>query len=73
LDREAQAHEVAIGDDHMAGVMRGMADRDDSEAAAVEWMGRVGHLDLFRLGRWRLLEGGIKLLGRSTGSATRPC
>jgi hypothetical protein len=49
----------------VAGTLRRMADRDDREAPSVERVGRVGHLDHFGLGRW-VLEGGIKLLSRST-------
>ncbi len=64
MDREAQPHEVPIGHDDVARTLRGMADRDDSEAAPVERMGRVGYLDLLRLGRQWLLEGGIKLWTR---------
>jgi hypothetical protein len=66
LDGEAKAHEVAIGHDDMAGVLRRMADRQDFEASAEQRMRRIGYLDLVgRLIR-RVLELGIVLLSRLT-------
>jgi hypothetical protein len=66
LDRDAQAHEAAVGHDDVAGALGRMADRQDREAAAVQRMGGVGHLDLFGIGRRWVLERGIMLLSRST-------
>jgi hypothetical protein len=43
-----------------------MADRQDRESAAVQRMGRVGHLDRFGIGRRWVLERGIMLLSRLT-------
>jgi hypothetical protein len=61
---DAQAHEVAVGDDDMAGALRRMADRQDGEASSEQRMRRIGYLDLVRSRiRW-VLEGGIMLLSR---------
>jgi hypothetical protein len=46
----------------MAGTMRGMADGHDPEAPPEQRVGRIGHLDLFRVA-WRVLERGIMLVG----------
>jgi hypothetical protein len=57
----------------MAGALRGMADRQDLEASAVEGMGGVGHLDDVGIElRW-VLEGGIMLLSLLIASATPGC
>jgi hypothetical protein len=65
LDGKAQAHEAAIGHDDMAEALGRMADGKDREAADVQRVGGVGHLDLFGIGcRW-VLERGIMLLSRS--------
>ena len=50
----------------MAEALGRMADGKDWEAAAVQRMGGVSHLDLFGIGRWWVLERGIMLLSRST-------
>jgi hypothetical protein len=50
----------------MAEVLRRMADGEDREAAAVQRVGGVSHLDRFGIGcRW-VLERGILLLSRLT-------
>src|SRR5262249_17224676 len=72
LDREAQPHEVPIGHDHMAGTLRRMADRDDREAPPVERVHRIRHLDLVRVELKWVLEGGIKLLSRSSHGSAYP-
>jgi hypothetical protein len=46
LDRDAQAHEVAIGDDDMAAALRRMTDRHDGEASAEQRVSRIGYFDL---------------------------
>lgn len=56
----------------MARVLRGMADRDDSEAAPVQGVGRVGYFDLFGPRGW-VVEGGIMLLDRLTTWITATC
>jgi hypothetical protein len=72
-DGNAQAHEVAVGDDDMAGTLRWMADGQDGEASPEQRMKRIGYLDLVRSRiRW-VLEGGIKLLSRSTLWITLIC
>jgi hypothetical protein len=66
LDGDAQAHEVPIGHDDMAGVLRRMADRQDFEALAEQRMRGIDYLDLVRSRlRW-VLEGGIMIPSRST-------
>jgi hypothetical protein len=45
-NRDAQAHEVAIGDDDMAGASRRMADRHDGEASAEQRVRGIGYFDL---------------------------
>jgi hypothetical protein len=46
-----------------------MTDEEDAEAPTEQRVGRVGHRDLFGIGRWsRVVEGDIMLLDRSTGS-----
>jgi hypothetical protein len=66
LDRNAQAHEVPIGHDDMAGTLRWMADRQDGEASPAQRMNRIGYLDLVGGQIRRVLEQGILLLSRST-------
>jgi hypothetical protein len=73
LDRDAQAHEVPIGYDDMAGTLRWMADRQDSEAPPEQRMNRIGYLDLVRCRIRRVLEQGIVLLSRLTTSTMTPC
>ena len=64
LHRDAQAHEGPVGYNDVTRTLRGMTDRQDLEASAVERMGGVGYLDGFRIGcRW-VVEGGIMLLSR---------
>ena len=65
-DGEAQAHEVAVGHNHMAGTLRWMTDRQDGEASPEQRVSGIGYLDLVRARIWRVLEGGTMLLGRST-------
>src|SRR5262249_46832610 len=69
-DRDAQAHEVAVGHDDMAGALRGMADRQDGEAPAEQRMRGIGYLDLAESLIRRVLEQGIVLPSRSTRSTT---
>jgi hypothetical protein len=45
-DRDAQAHEVAIADDDMAGALRRMTDRHDREASAEQRVRGIGYFDL---------------------------
>ena len=55
LHRNAQAHEVAIGHDDMAGALWGVTDRHDGEASAEKWMKGIGYFDLIgRRIRWVL-------------------
>jgi hypothetical protein len=55
LDRDAQAHEVAIGYDDMAGALRRMTDRHDAEASAEQRVPGIGYFDLVgRRIRWVL-------------------
>ena len=56
LHRNAQAHEVAIGDEDMAGTSRRMTDRHDGEASAEEWMKGIGYFDLIGRPIRRVLE-----------------
>src|SRR5262249_2086329 len=65
-DRDAQAHEVAVGHDDMTGTLGRMTDRHDGEASSEQRMRRIGYLDLVRGRLWWVLERGIMLLGRST-------
>jgi hypothetical protein len=69
-DGEAKAHETAIGHDHVARALRESTDGENGEPPAMERMGRVGYLDLFRSGRWRVLERGIMLWDRLIRLAT---
>src|SRR5215469_15898659 len=64
LDRNAKAHEASIGHDNVARTLRRVTDREDLEAPSVERMGPVDYLDLFRIGRRWVVEGGIMLLSR---------
>jgi hypothetical protein len=48
LDRDAEAHEVSIGHDHMARSLRRMTDRDDGEASAEQRVSGIGYFDLVR-------------------------
>jgi hypothetical protein len=55
LDRDAQAHEVAIGYEDMAGALRRMTDRHDAEASAEQRVRGIGYFDLVgRRIRWVL-------------------
>src|SRR5262249_9018210 len=68
-DGEAKPHEVAVGHEDVARALRGMADRDGSEAAPVQGVGRVGYFDPFGPRGW-VVEGGVMLLNRSTRLTT---
>ena len=70
-DRDAQSHEIPVGHENVAGALRRMADRQDFEASSEQRMSRIGYLDLVRDCLSRVVEQGIVLLSRSTGSATR--
>ena len=48
LDRNAQAHEVAIGYDDMAGALWRMTDRHDAEASAEQRVRGIGYFDRVR-------------------------
>jgi hypothetical protein len=63
---DAQTHLLAVSHDDVASRPRTMADGEDAEAPPEERVGRFGHLDLFGIGRRRVLEGGIMLVDRST-------
>ena len=65
-DREAQAHEVPVGHHDVAGTLGRMADGQNPEAAAVQGVGGVGHLDRLGVGRRWVLEGGIMVRSRWT-------
>ena len=73
LDRDAKAHEVAIGHDDMAGVLRRVADRQNGKASPEQRMRGVGYFDLFGNCIRRVLEQGILLLSRSTRWIMRIC
>ena len=68
-DGDAKPEGIPIGHHDVTRALGGMADRQDLEASAVEGMSGVGHLDDFGIERRWVLEGGIMLLSRSTGSA----
>jgi hypothetical protein len=66
LDRDAQAHEVAIGHDDMAGTLARMAaDGQDGETSTIQRMSWIRYLDLVGRIGW-VVEVGIMLLSRST-------
>jgi hypothetical protein len=50
-DGETEAHEPAIGYDHVAGALRELTAGENGEPPTVERMGAVGDLDLFRRGK----------------------
>ena len=56
LDRDAEAHEVAIGYDDMAGALRRMTDRHDGEASAEKWMKGIGYFNIIGIPIRRVLE-----------------
>ena len=69
-DRNAKPHRVAVGDEDIAGTVRLVADGKDREATPEERVCWVRHLDVFRLARRRVVERGINMLARLTGSIT---
>ena len=68
--RNPQQHLVAIDHEHEAIGPQHAADRGHREAAAEQWMGRIGDLDLTGQAGFPVLERGIKKPCRSTRSAT---
>jgi len=48
LDRNAEAHEIAIGHDNMARSLRRMTDRHDGEASAKQRVSGIAYFDLVR-------------------------
>jgi hypothetical protein len=57
---------LAIDHNNVAGAMDGRTDREHLKAAAKERMRRVSDLDLRQIVVFWVLEGGIKVSGRST-------
>jgi len=72
-DRNPQQHPVAIDHEHEATGSQHAADRGDRKAAAEQWMGWIGDLDLAGQTGFPVLERGIKKPCRLIPSTTDGC
>lgn len=64
-DGDPERHEIAVRDINITGAIRLPADIADEQSAPEERVGGVGHLDLVRIRRGRVVEQGILLTSRS--------
>jgi len=67
-DGDPEGHEIAVRDINITGAIRLPADMADGESAPEERVAGVGHLDLIRIRRSRVVEQGILSTSRSTVS-----